>query len=364
MKLKNLPLCFFVLLLTSCLGRGGVSSTYKNPLFDNASYPQAVFHNGKYYYTMQLSDGNGISLWETTDIAEVANAKPKMVWAPHDSVSEHHIWSPELHRINNKWYIYFEADDGNTDNHQMYVIENDSSDPMEGSFRMKGALVTNSEWNWGIHPTTFVNKGKQYLLWSGWPKRRIEAETQCIYIASMKNPWTLDSKRVVISYPKYEWERQWINPNGMRSAYPIYVNENPECFYSRDKKKILIFYSASGCWTCYNCEGMLSADVNSDLLNPASWIKHPNPVFMQSAKDGLFGPASATFVPSPDGTEWFMLYQVKTSSKNETDGGLIRNANITTSIRMQKIGWDSNGIPVLGKPAPTDSVMRKPSGTE
>jgi len=363
MKIDKHVLLLLFILLTSCTKHEKSGSTYTNPLFVEGCYPQASFYQGNYYYTMQQPNGDEIAIWKTTDITKVAEAKPTTVWTPKDSLAKYHLWSPEIHRIGNKWYIYFEADDGNTDNHQLYVIENDSPDPTKGKFHLKGAIITNSEWNWGIHPTTFVNKGKQYLLWSGWPKRRIEAETQCIYIASMKNPWTLDSKRVMISYPKYEWERQWINPNGMRAAYPIYVNENPECFFSRDKKKVLIFYSASGCWTNYNCEGMLSADVNNDLLNPASWIKSKEPVFMQSKRNGLFGPASVSFIPSPDKDEWFILYQAKTVAKSQS-GTMIREGSIVNSIRLQKVNWNSQRMPVLGKPAPTDSVMSKPSGTE
>lgn len=67
------------------------------------------------------------------------------------------------------------------------MIENDSPDPMQGEFRMKGAIMTNPEWNWGIHPSTFEHKGELYLLWSGWPNRRIGSETQCIYIARGKS---------------------------------------------------------------------------------------------------------------------------------------------------------------------------------
>ena len=72
----------------------------------------------------------------------------------------------------------------------------------------------------GIQATTFEHKGVRYLAWSGWPKRRTNAETQCIYIARMKDPWTLDSPRVLISKPEYEWERQWVNPDGSRYGLP------------------------------------------------------------------------------------------------------------------------------------------------
>ena len=106
-----------------------------------------------------------------------------------------------------------------------------------------------------------------YLLWSGWPNRRIGSETQCIYIARMENPWTLATKRVMISQPEYEWERQWINPDGGRTAYPIYVNESPQYFHSKDNQTVIVYYSASGCWSPYYCTGMLTADADSDLLS-------------------------------------------------------------------------------------------------
>jgi len=359
--MKKVQLFFLIsLLCTSCLRWNGKNSvTYTNPLFPVGTYPYATFYQGNYYYIMQQAQDTCVVLWKTSDITNVSKATHKIVWLPKDSVNRYHLWSPEIHRIAGKWYIYFEADDGNTDNHQLYVIENDSPDPMQGEFRMKGAIMTNPEWNWGIHPTTFENRGKQYLLWSGWPKRRIDAETQCIYIASMKNPWTLDSKRIMISYPKYEWERQWINPDGMRTAYPIYVNENPECFHSRDHKKIIVYYSASGCWSPYYCEGMLVADVNSNLLNPASWLKSPEPVFTQSPKDSIFGVASVSFTPSPDGTEWYMLYQ----AKNRQNIKLGVPSLEVNNIRLQKITWDSRGMPILGSPVQLGKSLLKPSGT-
>ena len=65
----------------------------------------------------------------------------KEVWVPKDPSNSYHLWNPEIRNIDGKWYIYFAADDGNTDNHQIYVIENDSPDPMQGEFRMKGAII-------------------------------------------------------------------------------------------------------------------------------------------------------------------------------------------------------------------------------
>ncbi len=46
-----------------------------------------------------------------------------------------------------------------TDNHQIYVIENDSPDPMQGEFRMKGAIMTNPDWNGEYIPQLLNIKG-------------------------------------------------------------------------------------------------------------------------------------------------------------------------------------------------------------
>lgn len=154
------------------------------------------------------------------------------------------------------------------------MLENESADPMKGEFVMKGRISTDEDNNWAIHASTFEHGGKRYLIWCGWQKRRVYQENQCIYIAEMENPWTLASDRILISEPEYEWECQWISIDGNKTAYPIRVNEAPQFFYSLKKDKLLIYYSASGNWTPYYCVGLLTADTDSDLLNPASWKRH------------------------------------------------------------------------------------------
>ena len=244
-----------------------------------------------------------------------------------------------MHRIGNKWYIYFEADDGNTDNHQLYVLENPSDDPMQGQFKLKGVLKTNEEWNYGIHPSTFVVGKRQYLVWSGWPKRRSETETQCIYIAGMKNPWTVNTRRVKISTPTYEWERQWINPDGTRSAYPIYVNENPQPIVSKDGKKVAIYYSASGCWTVYSRLGAVYANTDANLLDSTSWHKAKEPVMISNENDSLKGLTDICVVENKNGGNPFLLFEAK--YYNKADGHYVKQ------IRLKNIKMGDDGLPMF-----------------
>lgn len=337
MDIRNFIVAVLCLLATASCRRG--SSSADDILFADCCQPQAVLHDGKYYFIKQDAHSAKIELWCADELKDLPKGKHKVVWMPKDSAALKNIWSPEIHFIQNRWYIYYEADDGNTDNHHLNVLENTAADPMQGEFRHKSTLMTNPEWNWALHPSVFTVRGKLYLIWSGWPKRRAEEETQCIYIASMENPWTISSERVMISSPDLEWERQWINPDGSRSAYPIYVNENPEAFLSRDKKNIIVCYTASGNWTLFNATGMLYASVDSNLLDPKSWHKCSEPVFASNAERGVYGACDISIVPSKDGRDTYLLYE----SKRLKGDGYIKD------IRMKRIAWDDKGFPVFGK---------------
>lgn len=355
--MKNVGICIKVLFICVILLHGvsckrqtksGIresspaSDEYAIRLLPSGAEPWAVYVNGNYYYTQGCEDR--IVIWKTSDITRLNEAERKEVRIPDNRNHAFHLWGPEIHFLNNKWYVYFTADNGNTDNHQIYVIENSAPDPLEGDFVMKGRITTDPDNNWAIHADVFEHAGKLYMIWSGWQSRRIEAENQCIYIAEMKNPWTLKSKRVLLSKPELEWERQWVNPDGSKTAYPIYVNEAPQFFQSKNKNKVFIFYSASGNWTPYYALGVLTANADSDLLNPASWTKSPEPVFKQSVENKVYAPGNIAFIPSPDGKETYFLYHAR-NVPNEPPGALD-----SRSPRMQKLTWDKDGMPILGIP--------------
>lgn len=327
--------------------------TYTNPLLKGGADPWALWHKDRYYY--MHTTGKRLTLWRTHDITDLNNAEKKNVWEPDDTTAiySQHVWAPEIHHINRKWYIYFAADDGNTDNHQLFVLENPSADPFEGSFVLKGRISTDPDNNWAIDGSLFEHRGELYMVWSGWQTRRIDTETQCIYIARMENPWTLGSERVLISKPEYEWERQHLNPDGTRRKYVIYVNEGPQPLKSPSGKYIHIAYSASGTWTPYYCLGLLTARSDADLLDPASWSKSPEPVFGQSPENGVFSVGHNSFFKSPDGKEDYILYHARSSETSE-----IR------SPRAQKFTWDKNDYPVFGTPLPSSAILPKPSGTK
>ena len=54
-----------------------------------------------------------------------------------------------------------------TASHRIYVVENDSDDPVEGTWTFKGKVSDSSD-KWAIDATMFELNGEHYLSWSGW----------------------------------------------------------------------------------------------------------------------------------------------------------------------------------------------------
>lgn len=333
------------------------NGSYFNPLLELGPDPWALWDRHTYFYTHTLQDR--IDLWQTPDLTSLKSAIRKTIWLPDQPQYAKHIWAPEIHRIQGKWYVYFTADDGDTDNHQIYVLENENDDPMQGSFILKGRVSTDPENNWAIDASVFANAGALYMVWSGWQSRRKHEETQCIYIAKMETPWKLGSERVLISKPTFAWERKWETPpeHGRSPRYPIFVNEGPQPLKSPDGSLIHIAYSASGCWTPHYALGLLTCSHDTDPLQPENWRKSAQPVFRQSAEAGVYGTGHCSFFPSPDGTESYILYHARDM---QYEPGLPNETIDHRSPRMQAFHWSDDGYPDFGTPFATSTPLPKP----
>ena len=278
---------FTILLFTSC--SKDTQKTFTNPLLSSGADPWTIYMDGYYYYTN--STGNNITLWKTKNIAYLSSAEKRIVWTPPATGSySKEIWAPELHYFQHKWYLYFAADSGNNKDHRLYVLENASADPLQGEWTMKGKLTTPED-KWSIDGSAIELKGRLYFIWSGWPGNT--NGEQDIYIAAMKDPWTLEGNRTRISRPQYTWELNG-DLNGANDPPHVNVNEGPEFLLHGDK--IFLVYSASGCWTDFYALGMLTANLGSDLLDSASWKKSPRPVFKQSATSKVYAPGHNSFL--------------------------------------------------------------------
>jgi len=318
------------------------SKTFTNPLLSSGPDPWVEYYNGMYYITH--STGSNLKLYRSKTMSGLARAESKTVWTPPATgMNSREIWAPEIHHVHGKWYFYYAADDGNNDHHRMWVLENSSDDPFEGTWEDKGKLDLPKD-KWAIDGTVFEHKGSLYFMWSGW-----EGDVnvrQDIYITRMVNPWTPDTARVLLSKPELPWETK-----GTSKELPA-VNEGPQ--FLAHGNKVFVIYSASGCWTDDYSLGMLEANAGSDLLDPASWTKSQRPVFSKNPEAKAFGPGHNSFFRSPDGKEDWIIYHA-----NPEAGQGCGNFR---SPRMQKFTWTSDGRPDFGKPVSIDKEIAVPSG--
>jgi GH43 family beta-xylosidase len=316
--------------------------TFTNPLLETGPDPWVIWWKGFYYYSN--STGINLTLRKTADITDLQHAQKKVVWTPEPGHSwSKELWAPELHRWGNKWYIYFAADAGDNESHRIYVVENDNDDPIEGTWTFKGKISDPSN-QWAIDATTFELRGRHYLIWSGWkgPKNG----EQDLYIAHMRNPWTIDSPRTLIAKPTYPWELHGDLPNGH-----VNVNEGPE-FISHGGKMFVVF-SASGCWTDFYTLGVLKASVDADPLDAKNWTKIDHPFLSTDPDSDAFGPGHNGFFKSPNGREDWIIYHANPAA-GEGCGSF-------RSPRIQRFTWNELGRPNFGKPMTLNQPMEKPA---
>lgn len=325
------------------------AGTFTNPLLPTGPDPWVEYRDGMYYY--MNTTGDNLTVWKTRDVTQLKTAEKKVIWTPPAAGPySHEIWAPEIHFLDGKWYIYFAADAGTNHSHRIWVIENRSPDPLQGDWTFKGKVAAPAD-KWAIDASVFEDRGQLYLIWSGWEGD--ENGTQSIYIARLKNPWTVEGKRARISTPEYPWEKVGdIDPKVLPGNPPhIDVNEGPEMLKHDDK--LFLVYSASACWTDNYSLGMLTATSGSDLLDPASWKKSPRPVFQQSPTAGVYATGHNSFFKSPDGTQDWILYHA-----NSAPG---QGCGAHRSPRAQPFTWNAEGAPDFGTPVAAGVPLPRPS---
>lgn len=333
------------LLLTS--GYAQPAKTFANPLLPAGADPWCIYKHGYYYYTN--TTGRNITLWKTTNIAALKAAEKKIVFNPPSTGPySKELWAPEIHFLQGKWYIYFAADSGRNINHRLYVLENSNTDPLKGEWIMKGKLTTPDD-KWSIDGSLFQHKKQLYIIWSGWEDE--VNGSQNIYIAKMKNPWTVEGERSKLSTPELPWETHGDLSN--KDDVPhVNVNEGPEVLVHDNK--LFLIYSASGCWTDFYALGMLTASAASDPMQPSSWKKSLQPVFKQSQENGVYAPGHNSFFKSPDGKEDWILYHANAAP------GL--GCGRFRSPRAQKFSWNKDGTPNFGVPVKEGIRLPVPAG--
>lgn len=311
------------------------TKTYQNPFPQRADDPWVVRDGDSYLYC--YSFGRGVAVTRADSLPEIRRERGKICYrAPKEGMYSQEYWAPELHKINGRWYIYVAADDGINDHHRMYCLGAKTDDPT-GEYEMIGKVSDESD-KWAIDATILSHGGEHYFIWSGWEGDVNIA--QHLYIAHMKDASTIDSARVLLSSPEYEWEQR-----GSSADLPT-INEGP-AILSRGGKTFLV-YSAAGSWCDDYCLGMLEL-CGDDPMNPECWKKSDQPVFEKN--EHCFGPGHCSFTTSPDGSEDYMVFHGNPNSGTSWGG---------RRLYIQRVKW-KDGQPIFGAPTAPEDKLPYPS---
>lgn len=310
---------------------GDYHTDFTSPLIEQRADPWIYKHSdGYYYFTASVPEYDRIELRRSKSIAGLRESQPVVIWRKYETGPlSANIWAPEIHFAGGKWYIYFaaarttETKDGLFD-HRIFVLENESDNPLEGTWLEKGQLRT--EWeSFALDATSFEHRGIRYLVWA--QKDPNIPGNSNLYISEMSNPWTLQGKQVMLTKPEFDWE-----------IIGFKVNEGAAVL--KRNGRIFISYSASA--TDFNyCMGLLAASEDADLLDPQSWTKFAAPVLKTDEQLKMFGPGHNSFTQSEDGTQDVLVFHAR--NYKEIVGDPLYDPNRHTFVRELK--WHPDGTP-------------------
>lgn len=323
----------FALLAALWMSHASAAPAFDNPLVQQRADPQVTLHSdGYYYYTATVPEYDRIELRRARDLNQLGKAEVKTIWRKHASGEmAAHIWAPEIHYIDGKWYLYFTAGSSQKPwEIRLYVLENASPNPLEGSWIERGQLKTGWE-TFSLDATTFTVGKQRYLAWTQRPPE-IDKHVTAIYLARMDTPLSISGPAVMLSQPELAWEKIGFD-----------VNEAPAVLVKHGR--VFMTYSASKTDANYLL-GMLTADANADLLDPKAWKKSPMPVFSTSEQNGQYGPGHNAFTTTPDGKTDILIYHAR--NYRDIKGDPLGDPNRHT--RAQLIQWRADGTPYFGVP--------------
>ncbi|HEX2131343.1 MAG TPA: family 43 glycosylhydrolase [Actinophytocola sp.] len=306
--------------------------TTRDPLVEQRADPFITRPvDGMYYLTGSVPEYDRLVVRGASTLDGLASARERTIWRrPASGRMGGYIWAPELHRIDDRWYVYFAAGDSDDPFRiRTYVLESPNADPRAEGWLPPRRLVT--AWDtFTLDATTFTHRGRRYLLWA--QHEPGIATNSNLYLAELASPFELATEPTRIAVPTASWEIQ-----GFR------VNEGPAVLIRNGR--VFVTFSASATDARY-CMGLLTADENANLLDARSWTKSADPVFVTNDQTRRFGPGHNSFTVAEDGRTDVLVYHAR--AYRDIDGDPLFDPNRHT--RVQRLGWNEDGTPSFGVP--------------
>ncbi|NQX26177.1 family 43 glycosylhydrolase [Microbacteriaceae bacterium VKM Ac-2854] len=327
---------------------------YPNPLVERRADPDVTLGDDGWYYftgsypTTSNSDPEGydrIVLRRAQTIAGLKTAPESVLWdEANDPVLNRYIWAPELTKIGDDWYILFTAGRGSVFDIRPAMLKFTGAefsgaatlDPANwtslGQMKAKAGDVAFTAFS--LDMTYLENQGRHYVAWA-----QSGVDGSMLWFAEIdpNEPNQLISNAMVLSSPKFAWEKNTATNQSIDEGAAFIKNDG----------KIIASFSASTVDDKY-AVGLLYADEDANLLDPASWQKVQYPVLTSADVPGQVGPGHNSFTVDEFGNP-VIVYHSRTINDTSlpgeaTDAGL---NDPRRHARAATVHWDSAGLPVF-----------------
>ena len=316
-------------------------------------YDRVVLRRGRTLEELQTRKGNQVTIWKVGNQGFDDNGTQK-------SSGYRYIWAPELHRVGDKWVVYFTESHASDNAFNIYshalVLDGDK-DPYETALKKSNEV---SQWkdykmrkdeslavdikdpfepSFCLDMTYFKDEvsGQSYVLWAGKPTASYEGTSTDVFIATVDEyePWKITSAATRLTCSEYGWER-----------IRYRVNEGPTVL--QHDGNVFMCYSVSGTGSEYAI-GMCSAKNGADLLDINNWTKSPYPLLTSRDVNGEEGPGHNSFTVDKDGNNIF-VYHARPTSHNYQKCGKYNSEPLNDPCRharLKRVHWAADGTPIL-----------------
>ncbi len=267
---------------------------YRNPLLPDAADPTAFYHDGVYYV---FSTGT-FACHTTTDLVRY---KSHAAIADSSKLYGHkYFGGPTLYEKDGIFYMFYTTYKDGSDTELLICVA--TSDKVTGPYTQTKQSTVDEKYCAKGSAGSFVFRdpasGKEYLYWYTTER----AYGNLIYAAELtleNGVASIDPSTITrLIYPTEAWEKKQEN------GYSGRVCERANVYYRNGY--YYLFYAGSHFATSYG-EGYA---VSKSPLGPFTKSKS-NPILSATAL--VNGPGCTYIVPSPDGSELFVLYHAHQS---------------------------------------------------
>jgi len=279
------------------------NAQYQFPLACGFGDPVIFPWEGRYYFIATNDNLNDVGFYvrEAEDVAGLfaENVEQHLILGYDEERGfVQTFWAPEFHVIGGELYILF-AVGGKKWGPQCHLMK----------LKKGGSLIDPKSWEEPVRirrkdgsfltedgitlDMTYLKAGgRSYVVWSY--RRHIGTPYDTgsmLYIAEVDEnmPWQLSSEPVLLSRPLYGWE----NVSGTIN------NEGPYAFVADGRAYLTYSGGAANGYTYVL--GLLTADVNDDLLDISVWKKRCTPVLSYYSVEGIYGPGHNSFFTDAQG---------------------------------------------------------------